>query len=502
MKQLSIILTILIFIDGSLLAQTIPVKIVNHSDIADDSIFVAIIGQQQENHTLFLWVDKDGTQIIQDTLDNSVYRSPELPGQDSMFADCFFQLSEITDNTIPLQPIISGRVWISENSQLYMRFQNQPGDTIPAGNTQPNITNPSDPNLKIIYEFIEFTSNNSTHGGLFYGNNSRVDAYSRPISLEVKTDTGNVTLGDSAAHADVIARFTELIIADTTYKHCLDTTNGVIRQFSKTDAFFHDGIGRHYFKSHVDAIWDKYKTDTLRFKDPNGNLWFGLVNTYDTLTFIGKSLGNLGQVGQIAGRPTTIDIWGGQGVLAQTIQNPPNDKNVQKWLCAAFHRGVIDLTNSDVQDWNDPTKYYKTPPFNHYAEFWHQPGISIDRLAYGFSYDDVNKQSSSLPASKPDTIIIHYGWYDDLWGSSVSEAMPMQPIQVYPNITSNRCTVSGLNSSYLLNIIDLNGQLLQSIKLNPNLDKIDLDLSDYSNGLYFIQVHSKSGIGLAKVIRR
>ncbi len=497
MKQLSIILTILIFIDGSLLAQTIPVKIVNHSDIADDSIFVAIIGQQQENHHLFLWVDKDGTQRIQDTLDNTVYHSPQAPGQDSMFANCFFPLSEITDNTILLHPIIGGRVWISENSQLFMRFLNQPGDTVSGGFTQPNITNPTDPNLKIIYEYIEFTSNNFANGGLFYGNNSRVDAYRRPVSLEVKTDTGNVTLGDSATHSDVIAGFKKLIINDTTYKHCLDTSNGVILQFSKTEAFFYDSIGRHYFKSHVDAIWAKYKTDTLKFKDPNGNIWSGLVDSYDTLTFTG----NNGQVGQIASRPTTLDIWGGQGVLAQIIHNIPNDKNVQKWMCAAFHRGVIDITNADVQDWNDTSKFYKTPPFNHYAGFWHQPGISIDRLAYGFSYDDVGGQSSSLPASKPDSIIIHWGW-NDLGSSSVSEAMLMQPIKVYPNITSSRCTVSGLDRSYLLNIIDLNGQLLESIKLSPNLDKIDLDLSNYSNGLYFIQVHSKNGIGIAKVIRR
>ena len=100
MKQLSIILTILIFIDGSLLAQTIPVKIVNHSDIADDSIFVAIIGHQQENHHLFLWVDKDGTQRIQDTLNSTGYHSAQAPWQDSMIGWWFFPLSEITDKAI------------------------------------------------------------------------------------------------------------------------------------------------------------------------------------------------------------------------------------------------------------------------------------------------------------------------------------------------------------------------------------------------------------------
>jgi hypothetical protein len=72
-------------------------------------------------------------------------------------------------------------------------------------------------------------------------------------------------------------------------------------------------------------------------------------------------------------------------------------------VCAALNRHVY--TNSN---WNNVNNYYQAAPANYYAKFWHDH--SIDGLAYGFCYDDVNGQASYLEVLDPKGLIIRIGW--------------------------------------------------------------------------------------------
>lgn len=71
--------------------------------------------------------------------------------------------------------------------------------------------------------------------------------------------------------------------------------------------------------------------------------------------------------------------------------------------CAAINRHVYTTT-----DWNTVSNYYKAAPANFYAKFWHDH--SIDRLAYGFPYDDVNGQAAYLEVGDPKGLIVRVGW--------------------------------------------------------------------------------------------
>jgi hypothetical protein len=73
-------------------------------------------------------------------------------------------------------------------------------------------------------------------------------------------------------------------------------------------------------------------------------------------------------------------------------------------ICAAINRHVY----TDTANWNNPNAYYKAAPANYYAKFWHDH--SIDGLAYGFCYDDVNNQASYLEVGDPKGLIIRVGW--------------------------------------------------------------------------------------------
>ncbi|GFP74768.1 glycoside hydrolase family 64 protein [Clostridium fungisolvens] len=73
-------------------------------------------------------------------------------------------------------------------------------------------------------------------------------------------------------------------------------------------------------------------------------------------------------------------------------------------ICAAINRHVY----TDTANWNNPTAYYKASPANYYAKFWHDH--SINSLAYGFCYDDVNQQAAYLEVGDPKGLIIRVGW--------------------------------------------------------------------------------------------
>ncbi|MFD1049902.1 beta-1,3-glucanase family protein [Kibdelosporangium lantanae] len=57
---------------------------------------------------------------------------------------------------------------------------------------------------------------------------------------------------------------------------------------------------------------------------------------------------------------------------------------------------------------SNPTQYYKAAPANYYAKFWHDHGVN--KLAYGFPYDDVAGQSSFISHGNPQWLIVAVGW--------------------------------------------------------------------------------------------
>ncbi|WP_426503714.1 discoidin domain-containing protein [Dactylosporangium sp. McL0621] len=90
----------------------------------------------------------------------------------------------------------------------------------------------------------------------------------------------------------------------------------------------------------------------------------------------------------------TSDIFGCAGVLA----NDPGN-------CAALNRHVRERPQSD---WSTPSLYYLAAPANYYAKFWHDH--AINRLAYGFPYDDYAGQSSFVSHGSPQYLLVAVGF--------------------------------------------------------------------------------------------
>jgi len=383
---------------------TVPFTLNNNSAYTDANIYVGVVGIINDNH---VWIDaKTGAVHLMNVSDNSVpgpvINGNQGPGGNGLYANCFARLSEIPNKTINIPGIAGCRILISFNSQLYLYFFGASG--APSGYAAPNLANPTDPNQGIRFETIELS--NATNG--LWANTTRVDSYQYPMGLEVwGTDGFYKKVGDLKTHAQILSQWQST--APPEFAGCYDATNGIIKFPSKTPAFQSGGAQANYFTSYIDAIWSKYTSGNLIFNAGDAGVWSGRVSG-DVFTFTRASDG---QVATISRKPTNTEVMEGSGVLASGGQW---DKVVQAQLCAAINRHALDLNLpvGSTQNFGNASGYYVTSPYNWYSKFWHQPDISYNAFSYGFCYDDVFNQSSTINASSPARATVTIGGFAGL----------------------------------------------------------------------------------------
>ena len=57
---------------------------------------------------------------------------------------------------------------------------------------------------------------------------------------------------------------------------------------------------------------------------------------------------------------------------------------------------------------SNPASFYQTAPANYYSRFWHDR--AINKLSYGFPYDDYAEQSSFVSHGNPTYLLVAVGW--------------------------------------------------------------------------------------------
>jgi hypothetical protein len=200
------------------------------------------------------------------------------------------------------------------------------------------------------WDFIEFT----VGPDVFNGNTTRVDAFGLKLAMRLRASDGY----DQAVGEDY-ATFAE--------------------DRSVTFQKFVDEVPAEF--DHLAQIEAPY-----RIPAPGGSPQFRAGGQYaNYLT---------GYAQQHGSNAATSDIFG----CAQSLSENPA-------LCAALNRHVAGLPESAQ---NDPSQYYLAPPANYYAKFWHDH--AIDRLAYGFPYDDFAGRSSFISRGDPQWLLVAVGW--------------------------------------------------------------------------------------------
>jgi hypothetical protein len=284
-------------------------------------------------------------------------------------------------------PLASGRIYLSVGSPVWLRVDEATG-----GLVQPDPANPGDPNRDLHYDWIELTLD----GSGFHGNTTCVDQFGLPLTLAV-TDRGDpehplgpVGLTEArtalfqAWRATMPPTFQDL--ANPAGSRILAPAHG---------AFGPAGAGRDYLRGYIERMWARYRARPLVLKVDAGT-FTGRVDAGDRFVF--TRAGDAAEY-VIAAKPTTQEAFLGDGVLAQ---GNGTERMLGAQLAALLNRHLLERPGA----WRDASAYYQGEPCNHYAQFWHQHGLG--HRAYGFAYDDVNDQSSSLATANPLEIRIAF----------------------------------------------------------------------------------------------
>ncbi len=362
---------------------------------SNGQIYVEVLAKDPSNNT-FSWVQPNGTKTPISAADNNA--SNHLTYNGTNYPNYAFTLAQ--SQLLMLPQTYSGRIYISYGAPMYMTSI---GSGTGAGYAGPNAQNTADPNNNTHYDWYEYTYNTS---GVFI-NTTQVNQFGLPLTLDVYGNnrtfhqqtgiTQSIAQVDSAWSANVPSQFSSTSI--TNY-----------RILSPAETNFGAGQANgSYFNNYISQIWSYYQNNPLTVT--LGSRTFTGNTGGSTFTFKEVNTGNgafQGGTGYVIGYPNTQQVLVCNGPFA-TGDASNGDRNsvelaIEAQFCAAINRHVA----TNVSQWNTPSAYYQAAPANYYAAFWHQVGIG--NLAYGFSYDDVNGQSSTITTGDPEHMVFGLGW--------------------------------------------------------------------------------------------
>lgn len=478
--------SIVMLIVASAFAQPIvPFKMVNNSDFADDEIYVALIGRQND---IPVWMDLsennasgNGVKTINDS-----YNTVHKVAGDWGYADIFVPLSTIADKTIYIGNITAARIFYAFRSPMYIHF------FADGGYAGADLQNPGDPNAGIRWEIIEFS--NADNG--LWVNTTRVDAYQYPMGVELWGASGAnnayMKAGDLLSHQQVLDKWQQQLGNDPDFAVCkrnvitMDEFGAIIEQPTKLQSFKEGGSSQYYYQSYIDAVWDFYTGRTMICDQGERGIWTGTISG-GVLTMTSDYAG--GTTAKIYSKPTTQAIIEGKDALAE---GNDADKALQAQFCGAMSRGVVQLLDNQLQDWGNGNEYFKDRGYNVYNKyvwFFHQTDVSYNGKAYGFAYDDTFDQSSTLVTSIPREVKISIGGFYNLQSSEDPDFPdPEDPSGEEPGPASGSGTstssTSGIPVEYDYRFTYADGKLTVSfeVKNAASFEGLVSELTDVTAG--------------------
>ncbi|HEV2371414.1 MAG TPA: beta-1,3-glucanase family protein [Streptosporangiaceae bacterium] len=299
---------------------------------------------------------------------------------------------------ITVPQLAGARLWFSVGGTI--EFLLNPGPAL----VQPSVSNPSDPNINLAWDFCEFTLNATQ----LFADTSCVDFVCLPIGMTL-TDTlgGAQTVhGLPPGGLDTVCNGLKVQAAKDGqgWDHLIVTSGGQnLRALSPYNGMvINSSLFSGYYEPYVAQVWQKYSTTTLTIDTQESYGHVGGQVSGGQLTFPG--------VASFA-QPSTADIFScssgpfnsaGLGVEALAILAR---------LAAAFNRSTL-LFAANQPNGAKPRSYYQHSPTNHYARIVH--ATAVGHLGYAFPYDDVTKsggvnQSGPVSSGSPSVLTVTVG---------------------------------------------------------------------------------------------
>ncbi|MCS0604800.1 beta-1,3-glucanase family protein [Streptomyces sp. LP11] len=281
-------------------------------------------------------------------------------------------------------PKFSGRIYFSYGSKLDFRLAT-------GGLVQPAVQNASDPNRDILFNWSEYTLNDS---GLWL-NSTQVDMFSAPYAVGVRGGGGTTAETGHLKPGGYTGFFDALRAQGGGWGGLIQTRSDgtVLRALSPLYGVETGALPAGAMDDYVNRVWQKYTTSTLTvtpFADKPDTKYFGRVSG-DVMNFTDSS----GAVVTSFRKPDASSVFGCHNLL-----DAPNDQvrgPISRTLCAGYNRSTL-LTDSDQPD-TTPGDFYQDAVTNQYARAIHER--MADGKAYAFAFDDVGDQESLVHDGDP-----------------------------------------------------------------------------------------------------
>ncbi|MFF1450494.1 glycoside hydrolase family 64 protein [Streptomyces sp. NPDC058274] len=281
-------------------------------------------------------------------------------------------------------PKFSGRIYFSFGKKLDFRLTT-------GGLVQPAVQNPSDPNRNILFNWSEYTLNDS---GLWI-NSTQVDMFSAPYAVGVQLADGSTKSTGHLKAGGYNGFFSALRGQPGGWANLIQTApdGTVLRALAPGHGIENGALPSTVMADYVNRVWQKYSSSTLTvtpFANEPNTKYFGRVSG-NVMNFTNSA----GAVVTSFQKPDSDSIFGCYKLL-----DAPNDLvrgPISRTLCAGFNRSTL-LTNPNQPD-TSSAGFYQDTVTNHYARKIHAQ--MADGKAYAFAFDDVGNYESLVHDGNP-----------------------------------------------------------------------------------------------------
>ncbi|MEU7469628.1 glycoside hydrolase family 64 protein [Streptomyces sp. NPDC044984] len=352
--------------------DTIPLQITNNSG-RDEPVYVYNLGTQLSTGRQG-WADASGTFHPWPAGGN-----PPTPAPDASMTG-----PAAGRSTTIRVPKFSGRIYFSYGQKLVFKLTT-------GGLVQPAVQNPSDPNRDILFNWSEYTLDDS---GLWL-NSTQVDMFSAPYSVGVRRADGSTASTGRLKSGGYHAVLDTLRGQSGGWGNLIQTRSDgtVLRALSPLYGLETGALPASVMDGYINRVWQKYAGSTLTvtpFADRPGVKYYGRVSG-DVMNFTDSA----GAVVTSFQKPDASSVFGCHRRL-----DAPNDQvrgPISRTLCAGFNRSTL-LTNPSQPD-SGSGGFYQDPVTNHYARAVHAQ--MADGKAYAFAFDDVGHHESLVHDGNP-----------------------------------------------------------------------------------------------------
>ncbi|MDQ0846887.1 glycoside hydrolase family 64 protein [Streptomyces sp. V1I6] len=356
---------------------TIPLKFTNNSG-RSEPVYIYNLGTELSTGRQG-WADASGTFHPW-----PVGGNPPTPAPDASIA------GPASGRSVTIRmPKFSGRIYFSYGQKLVFKLTT-------GGLVQPAVQNPSDPNRNILFNWSEYTLNDS---GLWI-NSTQVDMFSAPYAVGVQAADGTVKNTGHLKPGGYNGFYNALRGQPGGWANLIQTRadGTVLRALAPGHGIEAGALPANIMDDYINRVWNKYTTSTLTvtpFAHQPGIKYYGRVSG-GVMNFTNGS----GTVVTSFQKPDSDSVFGCYKRL-----DAPNDQvrgPISRTLCAGFNRSTL-LVNPNQPD-TGSANFYKDVVTNHYARKIHAQ--MADGKAYAFAFDDVGAHESLVHDGNPQTAYV------------------------------------------------------------------------------------------------